>query len=53
MAPARLADGYTRVGVFRRDGVVQVLYSDGIYDLSVFERRGVLDRRELGPPEGR
>ena len=52
MAPARLADGYARVGVFRRDGVVQVLYSDGIYELSVFERRGELDRRELGSTGG-
>ena len=52
MAPARLADGYTRVGVFRRDGVVQVLYSDGIYELSVFERRGRLDRHELGSTGG-
>jgi len=52
MAPARLADGYTRVGVFRRDGVVQVLYSDGIYELSVFERRGELDRHELGSTGG-
>ena len=52
MAPARLADGYTRVGVFRRDGVIQVLYSDGIYELSVFERRGELDRHELGSTGG-
>jgi negative regulator of sigma E activity len=52
MAPARLADGYARVGVFRRDGVVQVLYSDGIYELSVFERRGELDRHELGSAGG-
>ena len=52
LAPDRLADGYTRVGLFRRDGVVQVLYSDGIYDLSVFERRGALDRHELGSTGG-
>ncbi len=51
-APARLADGYTRVGVYKRDGVVQVLYSDGIYELSVFERRGALDRHELGEEGG-
>lgn len=49
LAPLTLADGYTRVGVYQRDGVVQVLYSDGIYDLSVFQRRGALDRRDLGP----
>jgi hypothetical protein len=52
MAPARLADGYARVGVYRRNGVVQVLYSDGIYDLSVFERQGALDRHELGTAGG-
>ncbi len=52
LAPARLADGYTRVGVYKRDGTVQVLYSDGIYDLSVFERRGALDRRDLGRTGG-
>ncbi len=52
LAPARLADGYTRVGVYKRDGVVQVLYSDGIYELSVFQRRGALDRQELGEEGG-
>lgn len=51
-APEALADGFTRVGVYREDGVVQVLYSDGLYDLSVFEQRGRLDRRDV-PPEGR
>ncbi len=48
LAPAELADGYARLGVYERDGVVQVLYSDGIYDLSVFGRQGDLDRRDLG-----
>lgn len=52
MAPVRLADGYSRIGVYKRDGTVQVLYSDGIYDLSVFERRGALDRRDLGGDGG-
>ena len=52
LAPARLADGYTRVGVYKRDGTVQVLYSDGLYDLSVFERRGALDRRDLADDGG-
>ncbi|MCA1683873.1 MAG: hypothetical protein LC708_01905, partial [Actinobacteria bacterium] len=51
-APERLSDGYSRVGVFREDGVVHVLYSDGLYDLSVFEQRGRLVRRDL-PPDGR
>ena len=48
LAPSRLAEGYARVGVYKREGTVQVLYSDGIYDLSVFERRGALDRDALG-----
>ena len=48
----RLADGYDRLGVYKRDGVVQVLYSDGLYDLSVFERAGTLDRSELGTDGG-
>ncbi|MFP5317434.1 MAG: hypothetical protein ACLGI2_03970 [Acidimicrobiia bacterium] len=46
-APAALADGYQRVGLYRRSGVVQALYSDGLYDLSVFEQQGTLDRRGL------
>src|SRR5207253_8089624 len=52
LAPDRLADGYARLGVYKRDGVVQVLYSDGLYDLSVFERPGALDRRDLGTEGG-
>jgi hypothetical protein len=52
LAPEELAEGYRRVGVYKRDGTVQVLYSDGIYDLSVFERRGVLDRGALGTSGG-
>ncbi|MEA2933058.1 MAG: hypothetical protein QOI56_1843 [Actinomycetota bacterium] len=51
-APDRLAEGYARIGVYKRDATVQVLYSDGIYDLSVFERRGVLVRRDLGEGGG-
>ena len=51
-APDRLADGYQRIGVYREDGVVQVLYSDGLYDLSVFEQRGRLDRGDV-PASGR
>lgn len=49
-APRALTDGYERVGLYRRSGVMQVLYSDGLYDLSVFEQRGRLDRQDL--PEG-
>jgi hypothetical protein len=52
LAPGQLADGYQRVGVYKREGMVQVLYSDGLYDLSVFEQRGTLDRRDLGTSGG-
>ena len=52
MAPPRLAEGYARLGVYKREGSVQVLYSDGLYDLSVFERQGALDRRDLGKAGG-
>jgi hypothetical protein len=50
-APAVLGDGYQRTGVFRQGGVVQVVYSDGIYDLSVFEQRGRLASK-AAPPGG-
>jgi hypothetical protein len=46
-APARLAGGYTRIGTYRRDGSVHVVYSDGIYGLSLFEQRGRLPRGYL------
>jgi hypothetical protein len=46
-AQAGLGDGYQRLGVYRRSGVVQSLYSDGLYDLSVFQQRGRLRRDDL------
>lgn len=46
-APARLAGGYVRVGAYRRDGAVHVVYSDGIYGLSLFEQRGRLKQGDL------
>jgi hypothetical protein len=46
-APASMDDGYQRIGVYRRGSVVQVLYSDGLYDLSLFEQPGRLRRSEL------
>ena len=49
-APANLPDSYQRLGVYRRSGVTHVLYSDGLYDLSVFQQEGRLDRSEL--PDG-
>lgn len=51
LAPDRLAGDYLRLGVYRSGDVVQVLYSDGIYDLSVFEQSGRLRRGAL-PPSG-
>jgi hypothetical protein len=47
-APGRLADGYARLGTFRRGDATQVLYSDGLYTLSVFEQPGHLDRDDIG-----
>lgn len=46
-APASMDDGYQRIGVYRTGSVVQVLYSDGLYDLSLFEQPGRLRRSEL------
>lgn len=46
-APTGLAEGYERLGIYRRAGVTQVRYSDGLYDLSVFQQEGRLDRRDL------
>jgi hypothetical protein len=43
-------DGYQRLGAYRRSDVVQTLYSDGLYDLSVFEQPGRLRRDDL--PDG-
>jgi sigma-E factor negative regulatory protein RseB len=51
-APPVLGEGYHRTGVFRHDDVVHVVYSDGIYDLSVFEQRGRL-RGAAVPAGGR
>lgn len=46
-APPSLKDGYQRVGLYEEDGVVQALYNDGLYDLSVFEQRGRLSRGDV------
>lgn len=42
-----LDGGYQRVGTYKRSGVTQALYSDGLYDLSVFQQEGRLDRSHL------
>jgi hypothetical protein len=45
--PDVLAVGYRRVGVYQAGQVLQVLYSDGVYDLSVFRQPGRLRRADL------
>jgi len=45
--PDRLAEGYRRLGIYRSADVLQVLYSDGIYDLSVFQQSGRLRHADL------
>lgn len=49
-APATLADGYRRLGVYRHASFVHVRYGDGLYELSVFEQPGRLDRGALPDP---
>jgi hypothetical protein len=51
-APATLDGDYRRVGVYRRGAVVQVVYGDGVYGLSVFEEPGHLNWAAL-PAAGR
>jgi len=46
-APTGLPGGYRRIGAYREKGAVQVLYSDGLYDLSVFQQPGGLAGRDL------
>ena len=50
--PADLGSGYKRMATYRENGVVHAMYSDGLYDLSLFEQRGRLQRRDL-PPAGK
>lgn len=52
LAPEEPGEGYHLVGGFRRpDGVVQLLYSDGIFSMSVFEQEGAIEWDAL--PDGR
>ena len=51
-APAALDLGYRRIGTFAEGKVVHLLYSDGLYDLSVFEQHGRLEQRDV-PSGGR
>ncbi len=51
-APERAGHGFVLVDQLRHPGGdVQLFYSDGVFSLSVFEQRGVLDRSAL-PPGG-
>jgi negative regulator of sigma E activity len=52
LAPRALGAGYRRVGLFRQAGAVHVLYSDGLYSLSLFQQGAGLDQRRL-PSGGR
>jgi hypothetical protein len=49
-APSQLAAGYVLVGVLRRQGVVQAVYSDAVHTLSVFEQGGALNVGALPSP---
>lgn len=51
VAPGALAEGYERMGIYRDGPVLHVLYSDGVYDLSVFQQPGRLRRSDM-PPSG-
>jgi negative regulator of sigma E activity len=46
-APESLADGYQRMGIYKSGSVLQVLYSDGLYDLSLFQQQGRLRGSDL------
>ena len=45
--PQRLSAGYQRLGAYRQGSVVQLVYSDGLYDLSLFQEEGGLDSGDL------
>lgn len=47
-APSDLAGGYERVGLYRRSAVVHAVYSDGLYNLSLFQQRGRLINKGSG-----
>lgn len=47
VAPGTLDGGYERTGIYRDGPVVHVLYSDGVYDLSVFQQPGRLRRSDV------
>ncbi|MGI9023897.1 MAG: hypothetical protein ACR2HV_11825 [Acidimicrobiales bacterium] len=46
-SPATLPGGYHRVDAYKEKRTEQVVYSDGLYDLSVFRQRGSLAAGDL------
>ena len=46
-SPETLGEGYQRMGIYRSGSVMQVLYSDGLYDLSLFQQAGTLRKSDL------
>ena len=47
VAPPSLDERYERTGIYRDGSVLHVLYSDGVYDLSVFQQPGRLRRSDV------
>jgi sigma-E factor negative regulatory protein RseB len=45
--PGQLAAGYRRLGAYKQGSSVQLVYSDGLYDLSLFQQHGGLDTNDL------
>jgi hypothetical protein len=52
VAPPSLDGGYARVATLRQSDALQVVYSDGVHGLSMFEQAGPLDRSSI-PAGGR
>ncbi len=50
-APADLAGGYRRVGAYRRDRLVHLVYTDGLHGMSLFSQPGTVSGGSL-PPGG-
>jgi len=48
--PTELAAGYRRLGAYRQGDTVQLVYSDGLYDVSLFQQQGGLDTGDLPAP---
>ena len=46
-SPETLGEGYQRMGIYRTGSALQALYSDGVYDLSLFQQPGKLRDSDL------